>query len=387
MATEEERKRLEAAKLHSQGIRPSEIARRLGRSRQWVYKWIGRCKEGGEDWNVSQSTAPHDAPSRLCRTTEDLVVETRLALESDPHRESGAYAIWHCLKNHGVSPPSVASINRIISRNGLVKRKQAYVKSGIDYPESPLNMHIMDLVGPCHLRGGPRFYLLDVISNDTRHAGVFPMLAKDALSITQSLIKFFKRYTVPDWLQMDNELTFKGSNRHPRSLGLLLRTLLDLNVRPRFIPVGEPWRNGVIERFNQKVEKTLMTQPHSNFEELVRHADEFSATHNATHSYSTLGHRTPEELDLELDVPMCPLNPSYEVGKKPIIDPHNLNEIEFVRLVRSDLNINVFNTEINVPPQLMHTYVLATVLVNEHMVLIKQDNNLVQAVPFAMPLI
>ena len=101
---------------------------------------------------------------------------------------------------------------------------------------------------------------------------------------------------MPCFLRLDNELSFRGSNRHPRGLGLLLRTALSLNVVPIFIPVSEPWRNGVIEWFNQKVEDTLLTQEHNNFEELCSHAQQFVQTHNQEHHYSTMGDRLPRNL-------------------------------------------------------------------------------------------
>ena len=162
---------------------------------------------------------------------------------------------------------------------------------------------------------------------------------------------------------------------------------MQLNVIPRFIPVGEPWRNGVIERFNQKVERTLLIQPHRDFDDLLCHAREFMETHNSSHHYSPLGQKTPDQLDYELGIPMVPLNSDYEVDERPRLDSDNLNEIHFIRLVRSDLTINVLNTEIRVVPMLMHTYVMAQLLVNDHLLLIKQDGKTVQTVEFPMPVI
>ena len=68
------------------------------------------------------------------------------------------------------------------------------------------------------------------------------------------------------------------------------------------------------------------------------------------------------------------------------MDNGNLNEIRFIRLVRSDLTINVLNMVIPVKKELMYTYVEAVLLVNEHRLLLKQDNQVVQSVEFVMPL-
>lgn len=55
---------------------------------------------------------------------------------------------------------------------------------------------------------------------------------------------------MPDALQMDNELAFRGSNRYPRSFGSVVRFALNQGMAVVFIPVKEPWRNGIIEKFN-----------------------------------------------------------------------------------------------------------------------------------------
>ena len=382
----EETLRLDAINMHAQGIKVAEIARRLGRSRQWVHKWINRQRDCADGWERSHSNAPHSKANKTSEELEAQVVSSRIRLDASPHMESGAFAIWHDLRANGVEPPSVATINRILKRRGLTKKKVPYQKSGIDYPEPPLNMQIMDLVGPRYIRGGQRYFLLTIISNDTRHAGVYPILSKGGTDITRSVVAFWKSYTIPDFLQMDNELSFKGSNRHPRGLGMLLRTILSKNVTPIFIPISEPWRNGVIERFNQKVERTLLTQEHKSFEDLQRHSVEFMNIHNRLHHYSTMGHKTPLQLDQELDVPMVHLNADYQVDERPELDPCNLNEIRFIRLVRSDLNISVLNTEIAVIPELMHTYIEAVLLINEHSLLIKQDGTTKQSIEFIMPL-
>ncbi len=383
----EEELRKRAVAMIGMGHSVTEVSRELGKSRQWVYKWINRSSADTPDWSKSQSNAPHKVPNKTGSDIEMAVVSTRKMLDRHPYKESGAYPIMHELIRQGIEPPSVATINRILKKHGLVKTKRVYVKSGIDYPEEPLNMQLMDLIGPRYLKGGDRFYLMNIISNDTRHAGVFPILAKNASDITNSVISFWKSYAIPDFLQMDNELSFKGSNRHPRGLGLLLRTALGLGVTPRFIPVGEPWRNGVIERFNQKVEKTLLRQPHRDFKELVQHSARFVEVHNSEHHYSTMQGRTPVDLSQDTYIPLNPLRQDYEVDERPPIDSYNLNEITFIRLVRSDCLITVLNTEIKVDASLMHTYVEATICVNDHRIVICQDGKIKQITEFAMPVI
>jgi len=73
--------------------------------------------------------------------------------------------------------------------------------------------------------------------------------------VANSLLRCWKTIGLPDYLQLDNQLNFRGSNRYPRALGLVIRLCLHFEVTPVFIPIGEPWRNGYIEKFNDTYNK------------------------------------------------------------------------------------------------------------------------------------
>ena len=187
----EEALRKQALELHQQGKKVAVIARELGRTRQWVHKWINRYDAQSDNWCSSHSHAPRTRQT-ISSMLEEKVLETRHSLANSPYLESGAYAIWHHMKEQGANPPSVATINRILRKHGLTRKKVKYQKSGIEYPEIPEDTQIMDLIGPRYLRGGQRYYLLTIISNDTRHAGVYPILSKSGNNITQSVLSCWK---------------------------------------------------------------------------------------------------------------------------------------------------------------------------------------------------
>ena len=68
--------------------------------------------------------------------------------------------------------------------------------------------------------------------------------------VANSLLRCWKTIGLPDYMQLDNQLNFRGSNRYPRSMGLVIRLCLHFEVTPVFIPIAEPWRNAYIEKFN-----------------------------------------------------------------------------------------------------------------------------------------
>lgn len=150
------------------------------------------------------------------------------------------------------------TINRILKRYGLAGQRP-YQRRGTLYPalaaQRPNQVHQLDLVGPRYLRGGERFYggqLMDAYSNAVALAA---MPSKQAVDVVEAVVAGWQKLGLPRFLQMDNELSFRGSNRHPRSFGLLIRLCLYLGVEVVFIPEGERWRNGIVERFNDVYDK------------------------------------------------------------------------------------------------------------------------------------
>jgi len=239
----------------------------------------------------------------------------------------------------------------------------------------------MDLVGPKYLAGGFRFYILDIIDTENHYAGVYPLKDKSSKSIAGALINFWTTYSMPDYLQMDNELSFRGSNRYPRSLGLVLRLALSLGITPIFIPPAEPWRNGIIEKFNHNMLRYFFsTQRFSTLNDIEQKAREFSDFHNQNHRYSSQGGKTPNMLVDKSNI--------YKLINRINIDkpiPLVEGRIIFIRFIRSDNVLKILNSKFHVNKQLSYTYVIAEIIVEKHVLIVSQDNNIYHVFPFEMP--
>ena len=115
--------------------------------------------------------------------------------------------------------------------------------------------------------------------------------------IVEALVAARLRLGIPRILQVDNELSFRGSNRYPRSFGLLIRLCLYLGVEVCFIPEGEPWRNGIIERFNDVYDKLFFrSRKFGGREHLRSELPRFERFHNTQHRYAKLGQATPAQV-------------------------------------------------------------------------------------------
>lgn len=376
-------KRKQAISRYEAGEKVTDIVASLDKSRRWFYNWLGRYQacNGQGDWFANQSRAPKTKPTKVADVLEQQVIEVRGQLERKGMAQTGAIAISYQLRSQGINPPPVWTINRILARRGLTKDKPVR-RSNKDYPEGFIHTHQMDLVGPRWIKGDGRFYSVNMIDTCSRVCSARPVRTKASLGIAQALAEFWANQGMPDALQMDNELAFRGSNRYPRSFGIVVRFALALGIAPVFIPVSEPWRNGIIERFNYTWEKRFFrSQLFTDFEHLREAAGEFAGFHNEHHRYSTLAHKTPNQMSQQL-FPAMLYDQRINLEEKI---PLEEGSIYFIRFIRSDCKLHLPTESFQVHDNLKYSYVIAEISVENHCLLIQQNNEVVQLVEYIMP--
>jgi len=352
------------------GEKPESICASLGCSRAWLYKWVKRFVEGDPFWVESRSQRPLITPTRTPLEIEEIVKLVRLNLYN---RDlfCGAQAIRWEVEELNVQPlPSIRTIDRILSRQGLTHRRIGrYESKGKAYPKLPSLMpnqtHQADWVGPCYLTGPLRFYSLNVVDTATGRCGVVhPSVSKAGQQVIDALWAIWKRLGIPDNLQVDNEMSFFGSPIHPRGMGPLIRLCLHQGVEPWFIPMAEPWRNGVVEKFNDHYEQRFLQKvPMVTVPDLLSGSLAYEHKHNSTYRYSKLGGKTPlkalEVANRKLRFPKKEQPPQHRL-KKPETGRYHL-----VRFIRSNLKLNIFGEMFPMPPELEYQYVVATIDVKE----------------------
>ena len=114
--------RKQAIHRYQNNEKPKAIYTDLNRSKYWFFKWLKRYKSGDPDWYKDQSRAPKNSPKRISQTDEQRIIEVRKNLESQPFAQTGASAIKWELSKSGFSFPSDRTINRVLKREGLVKK-------------------------------------------------------------------------------------------------------------------------------------------------------------------------------------------------------------------------------------------------------------------------
>jgi len=369
MEEENKRKRILAVERFNNGESPDAICVSVGKSKSWLYKWIGRHIEDDDSWSESRSRRPLTDSMYTPTEIEEIVKMIRLNLYNHD-LFCGAQAIHWEMEELGVCPlPSIRTINRILSRNELTYRRTGkYEAKGTIYPKLPSILpnqtHQADMVGPCYLKGPVRFYSLNVVDTATVRCGLYPLPSKAGQSILDGFWAIWMRMGMPDQVQIDNAMSFFGSPTHPRGMGPLIRLCLHNGVEPWFIPMAEPWRNGMIESFNDRYQQMFLGKVVMATEgDLKVGSLEFEQRHNSKYRYNKLGGKTPLKA---LAAPNAKLRfPADDKAPKHRLKKPETGRYHLVRLIRSNLELNIFGETFTVPPELKLEYVVATINVKE----------------------
>ena len=378
MSENRQTERILAVERFLNGEKPKSIYTSLGRSRSWLYKWIKRFKPDNPSWHKSESTKPYSNPTRTTSEIEEIVKIIRLNLYNQDLFYGPQAILWE-LEDLNVEPlPSLSTIKRILKRHGLTHRRTGrYEPKGKLYPQlvaaKPNHIHQADFVGPRYLKGPLRFYSLNIVDVNTARCGIKPLLNRSGQSMLDGLWSIWKRLGIPCHIQVDNEMVFYGSPTYPRGMGPLIRLCLHYGVEPWFIPVREPWRNGMVEKFNDHHQQKFLNKISMTTEkELLQGSLNFEYRHNSKYRYSKLKGQTPLKA-LAVSGERLKFPKKEQAPRHPMKKPEG-GRYHLIRFIRSDLRLNIFGEIFPVSPDLEYEYVVATVDVKEQRLKIFLNN-------------
>ena len=250
-----------AIDLFINGHKPTGICRQLNRSRTWFYNTLARYRQEGREGLRSRSRAPHHVHNRTPSHMEAAIVRLRKLILSggDPelrYANIGADALAYELKRAGITPPSRATINRILKRRDLVqprRRKRKKRKLPDDYPwpcvETLNDLHLFDFITRS-IRGEGRFYGCNLLDQARRWAFLRAETPKSADVVSQFLVSAWQEVGLSGALYIDNDAVWNGGGRGQRVLSTIVRLCLLVGIEVIFTPTYTPEANPVIESFN-----------------------------------------------------------------------------------------------------------------------------------------
>lgn len=378
---QEYQKRIDVVKRHYSGQKANYIYKSLGKTKRWFYFWLNRYNPNDEKWYEDKPKAPKSTPHKISIEAEALVCNVRDKLVKTKYAQIGGLAIQWELEKLGAKPIPIWTINRILKRNNLVKEPEIYEKRNKLYPKIKVTLpnivHQLDLIGPRYIGKGKdnKFFsanLIDVFSNAAK---IRPYKGKRDIFITDFLVYTWQMLGIPKYLQLDNELSFKGSNRHPRTFGNVIKLCLCLGVEPIFIPEAEPWRQGVIEKFNDVYDKTFFRRQHfKDFEHLSKESYVFESFHNNNHRYGKLKGKTPWVVHTSVTRKVLPK--SFNLHKRYI--PFKDGRVSFVRLTDEKGCVRFFTETFKVEKDLSNEYVKGTVFTKLNLLKFYYDDKIIK---------
>lgn len=347
-----------------------------------------RARSRSADWFQDRSRRPHRSPKRTREPIEGLVVDIRRELNAQDLFCGAQNILWELERRGHKDLLSLRTVNRILGRHRLVDHgSEPYQSKGKTYPKLsgsvPNQAHESDFLGPCYLTGPTRFYSVNSVDIATGRCGLEPVFARDAQSVIDAFWRIWGRLGIPNHQQIDNEMVFYGSPTHPRGMGCLIRLCLMVGVEPWFIPMGEPWRNGVVEKFNHHYrQKFLSRVPLHGPKDLQKESRLFEKRHNGSYRYSKLGGRTPRET-LMLSNVSLKFPESVKAPVHPLPKPEK-GKYHLVRFIRSNGLLDIFGERFRVPKQAMYEYLTATINVRNQSILLTVHGTVIDQIPYKL---
>lgn len=358
--------RQSAIHLLRSGLKPVEVAQKLGRSLAWVYKWRQRFFEH-EEWSDLQDRVrvPHHSPRRLPEAVRQAIRQARSELEAEAAKPGqlsyiGSPAVQSRLRQQKVTPlPSLSSIERVLSASGLTHPHQADAEARVSYPHlEPVAPHQLiqaDIVTR-FLPGSGQvacFNAIDVVS----HYPVGQQYARRrSLEAVDFLIYVWQMMGIPEYTQLDNEGCFSGGFTHPGVLGKVVRLGLFVGTELLFSPIGHPESNGSVERFHQDYVQHVWAKCHLPDLAAVQQQspDFFAAYRQSEHIASLQGSCPTQRHQLQ------PVHPWPADIQLPECLPLTSGQVHFMRRVDQTGHIRLLNLSWSVPKAVADQGVWAT---------------------------
>lgn len=235
------------------------IAAQLHVDPSTVSFWVRRAKACRLDRVDFSDRKSGCAWNRTAAGIEQRIVKLRTSLREDSVLgEYGARAIQAALQaERARAKPSVATINRVLSRRGLqdaVRRiRRPAPPQGWYLPAvmtGRAELDCFDFIEDLKIADGP---LVDVLTAKSLHGkltNAWALKPRSAKRTAPCLRERWQHDGLPDYAQFDNDTVFQGAHQFPNAVGRISRLCLQLEVIPVFVPPLEHGMQNTIESFN-----------------------------------------------------------------------------------------------------------------------------------------
>jgi len=273
---------------------PTDLARNHRISRSRIYQLLQRFKEGGYSGLEPRSRRPHSCTHQAAADVQAEVLRLRKELVAAGH-DAGPETIAYHLIGSVSKLPSVATVWRILKRNGLItpqlhkRPKSSFIRFEAQLPNETWQLDST----PWQLADGSPVEVLNFLDDRSRVAlasqALVTVKAADPVHVLHSASNTFG---LPASLLSDNAAVFTGRSR--RGKVLLELELERLGIVFKHSTPYHPQTCGKVERFHQTVKRFLRMQPPADsIAELQFQLDAFRDYYNSRRPHRALNRQTP----------------------------------------------------------------------------------------------
>jgi transposase InsO family protein len=293
--------RLDAVRLVLMGATVTEVAARVGVSRQTLHCWLRRYLAEGVAGLVDRSRRPNSCPYRCSGDVEVVVVEMRRK-----HPSWGAKRIrMQLLKAGGEAVvPAERTINRILSRHGLQehrarkRRRDSFKRWQRD---APMQLWQMDIVGGVMIVdaacGGLReAKVVTGVDDHSRYCVIAKVVARaTGRAVCLALAEALAKFGVPEEILTDNGKQFTARFGNSGGEVLFDKICRNNGIAHRLTAPASPTTTGKVERFHLTLRRELLNG-HELFASLAdaqAAIDVFVADYNGQRPHQALDDKQP----------------------------------------------------------------------------------------------
>jgi transposase InsO family protein len=270
------------------------VAAQYGISKVWVGKLMARWRLGGLEAVEKRSTRPLTNPNAIDAHTTATIIALRHDLVSNGH-DAGARSIADYLTLKGHTPPSITTIWRILTREGLItpeprkRPRRTYVRFEADLPnecwQSDFTHH--------KLPTGQDIEIITWLDDHSRYAlHISAHKRITAATVLNTFTTTINTHGPPASTLTDNGLVF--TTRHRGGANAFERELTILGIEQKNGRPNHPQTQGKVERFQQTLKKWLTKQPPTTtLETLQQQLNEFITYYNNERPHRSLHGQTP----------------------------------------------------------------------------------------------
>jgi hypothetical protein len=254
-----------------------------------VSVWVQRAAGRRLDRVDFADHKPGRAWNRTAFAMEQRIATLRGELRESVLGEHGARAIRAVLVTESPGAvPSVASINRVLSRLGLQdmarRTRRPAPPKGWYLPTvvaGQAELDCFDFIVELRFADGP---LVDILTAKSLHGSLTDawVTQRTTTSTLPLLLERWQRDGRPAYAQFDNDNVFQGPKQHAHAVGRISRLCLQLGVIPVFVPPLEHGMQNTIESFNGLWQAKVWGRHYlTSVDDLQAHSDRYIAAHRA----------------------------------------------------------------------------------------------------------